>query len=236
MSFFPTWLLAENWAWCHCQEGFSSSSEGHLSCSWTANCPRTNSPLLLEWIEIRMEHCQDSLTKCGPKTDFLFCFFLSNSWVVYETDLSVWNSVWRDPFAHLFSLLLAHVSASLWPWASPHLWGSPLHGLYPILLPNPELRSLFWESPALDSHSHLWASLSLTSTLQPSGEKEGERHYHTALGTTPGKHTRLFLHSVGHTQVAWPHSAAGLLILVSVHILCQYKFTCFTGIFFLSFF
>ena len=184
-----------------------------------------------------MEHCQDSLTKCGPKTDFLLCFFLSNSWVVYETDLSVWNSVWRDPFAHLFSLLLAHVSASLWPWASPHLWGSPLHGLYPILLPNPELHSLFWESPALDSHSHLWASLSLTSTLQPSGEKEGERHYHTALGMTPGKHAHLFLHSVGHTQVAWPHSAAGLLILVSVHILCQYKFTCFKGFsFFLSFF
>ena len=129
-----------------------------------------------------------------------------------------------------------------WPTSQP-LSGPELHPISGAhlfmgctLFFSPTLSSALWESPALDSHSHLWASLSLTSTLQPSGEKEGERHYHTALGTTPGKHTRLFLHSVGHTQVAWPHSAAGLLILVSVHILCQYKFTCFTGIFFLSFF
>ena len=116
---------------------------------------------------------------------------------------------------------------------SPRLWRSSLHGLHPILPPNPELCSL-WESPALDSHSHLWASLSLTSTFQPSGETEGERHYHTPLGTTTAKHTHLFSYPVGHTQVAWPHLAAGLLILVSVYVLCQYKFTWCTGIFFLS--
>lgn len=127
-----------------------------------------------------------------------------------------------------------------WPMSQP-LSGPELHpisGAHRFMGCNlffpPTLSSALWESPALDSHSHLWASLSLTSTFQPSGETEGERHYHTPLGTTTGKHAHLFSYPVGHTQVAWPHLAAGLLILVSVHILCQYKFTCCTGIFFLS--
>lgn len=113
---------------------------------------RQNSPLLFEWIEIGMEH--NILTTLPGQSYQMWAwdrlsilFFFSNSWVVYETDLSVWNSMWRDLFPYLFSLLLAHISASLWPWASPHLWGSPLHGLYPILPPT--------LSCALISESHL---------------------------------------------------------------------------------
>ena len=48
-------------------------------------------------------------------------------------------------------------------------------------------------------------------------------------------HTPLFIFCWSHLGCMTTLSA-GLLILVSVHILCQYKFTCFTGIFFLSFF
>lgn len=159
LSFFPTWLLAENWAWCHCQAGFSISPEGHFKLLLNSKLSMDKAAhfclneLKLEWSMIFWNHCQNSLIKCGPSV----LFFLFNSSVVYET----WSQCVKQCAWDRF-----HKRHYFWPMSQPlfcpelHLpsLGLTASWVATYFFPNPELRSL--RVTCSDSHSHLWASSS----------------------------------------------------------------------------